>query len=124
MQPPTSAPDHDSCSDQRLDCDTIDLERFRNHAGANDIPITPTTLTLKDIPDEVHERLKAAAELRRRSLNNEAVVSLEAVLIPGVVNPSERLARARKLRVELTAGNVRTRMIVVDSNVREYAAIR
>ncbi len=29
----------------------------------------PTSLTLKNIPDAVYERLKAAAELHRRSLN-------------------------------------------------------
>ncbi len=32
----------------------------------------PTTLTLKSIPDEVYERLKASAEAHRRSLNSEA----------------------------------------------------
>jgi plasmid stability protein len=58
----------------------------------------PTTLTPKNIPDEVHERLKASAELHRRSLNSEVIVCLESVLIPGRVPPTERLARARALR--------------------------
>ncbi len=61
----------------------------------------PTTLTLKNIPDSVYERLKAAAELHRRSMNSEAVVCLEAVLSPTRVGPTERLARARELRAVL-----------------------
>lgn len=58
----------------------------------------PTTLTLKNIPDAVYERLKAAAESHRRSLNSEAIVCLEAALMPGKMPPLERLARARELR--------------------------
>ena len=57
-----------------------------------------TTLTLKNIPDPVYERLKAAATLHRRSMNSEAIVCLEAVLLPTRVAPTERLARARELR--------------------------
>jgi plasmid stability protein len=61
----------------------------------------PTTLTLKNIPDAVYERLKSAAEMHRRSLNSEAIVCLEAVLLPTKLAPSERLARARELRAVL-----------------------
>ena len=61
----------------------------------------PTTLTLKNIPDSVYLRLKAAAELHRRSMNSEAIVCLEAVLLPARVAPTERLARARELRAVL-----------------------
>jgi len=42
----------------------------------------PTTLTLKNIPDAVYDRLKLAAEMHRRSLNSEAIVCLESVLLP------------------------------------------
>jgi len=52
----------------------------------------PTNLTLKNIPDEVYNRLKIAAGMHRRSLNSEAIVCLEAALVPGRVKPSERLA--------------------------------
>lgn len=57
-----------------------------------------STLTLKNIPDEVYRRLKASAESHRRSMNSEAIVCLEAALRPGRVNPEERLERARALR--------------------------
>lgn len=63
----------------------------------------PTTLTLKNIPDELYERLKLAAGMHRRSLNSEAIVCLEAVLAPAKLTPGERVARARKLRAGLTA---------------------
>ncbi len=67
----------------------------------------PTTLTLKNIPDEVYERLKASAETHRRSLNSEAIVCLESVLAPGRMPPSERLTRARALRGVLPKGKFR-----------------
>jgi plasmid stability protein len=60
-------------------------------------------LTLKNIPDEVYSRLKAAAETHRRSLNSEAIVCLETVLVPDKARSGEKLARARALRAELGA---------------------
>lgn len=65
--------------------------------------IMPTTLTLKNVPDEVYERLRRAAELHHRSLNSEVIVCLETVLMPARIAPSERLARARRLRAELAS---------------------
>lgn len=67
----------------------------------------PTTLTLKNIPDEVYARLKRSAELNRRSMNSEAIVCLEAALVPTPVSATERLARARALRAELAPGRFR-----------------
>ena len=64
----------------------------------------PTTLTLKNIPDAVYDRLKLAAQTNRRSLNSEAIVCLESVLLPTRMAPSERIARARELRAALPAG--------------------
>ena len=61
----------------------------------------PRTLTLKNIPDEVYERLRMAAEMHRRSLNSEAIVCLESVIAPTRINRAERLARARQLRAGL-----------------------
>lgn len=61
----------------------------------------PTTLTLKNIPDEVYERLKHSADLNRRSMNSEAIVCLESMLLPGRLDVGERLARARALRAAL-----------------------
>ena len=77
----------------------------------------PTTLTLKNIPDAVYDRLKLAAEMHRRSLNSEAIVCLESVLLPTKMMPSERIARARELRATLPAGKFRARDI--DAAMRE-----
>lgn len=71
----------------------------------------PTTLTLKNIPDDVYDRLKASAETHRRSLNSEAIVCLESVLLPGRVPVADRLARARALRASLPKGKFRTKDI-------------
>lgn len=92
----------------------------------------PTTLTLKNIPDEVYQQLKAAASTNRRSLNSEAIVRLEASLLacrpcrcwraPG---PRPRIARstaegqvqgARHRRCEARGPGV----IVVDTSVLAY----
>ncbi|MCL4869458.1 MAG: Arc family DNA-binding protein [Anaerolineae bacterium] len=39
-----------------------------------------SSLTIKNIPDELYERLKAAAAANRRSLNNEVIYQLERML--------------------------------------------
>ena len=62
----------------------------------------PTTLTLKNIPDAVYERLRASAAAHRRSLNSEAIVCLESVLLPSRMTPGEQLQRARELRASLS----------------------
>ena len=61
----------------------------------------PTTLTLKNIPDQLYERLRRTATLHRRSLNSEAIVCLESVLLPSVMQAGERIARAQALRAGL-----------------------
>ncbi|MCL2162097.1 MAG: Arc family DNA-binding protein [Betaproteobacteria bacterium] len=71
----------------------------------------PTTLTLKNIPDEVYERLKASAKTHRRSLNSEAIVCLESMLFPKHVSVGDRLARARALRAALPGSRFQARDI-------------
>ncbi len=71
----------------------------------------PTTLTLKNIPEAVYDRLKLAAQMHRRSLNSEAIVCLESVLLPTKMMPSERVARARELRAALPSAKFRARDI-------------
>ena len=76
----------------------------------------PTTLTLKNIPDALYKRLKDSAAQHRRSLNSEAIVCLESVLLPTRMPPGERLSRARELRAALPRGKFRARDI--DANKR------
>jgi len=58
-------------------------------------------LTLKNLPDELHARLRAAAKRHRRSLNNEAIVCLEAGLGVPAQSVDEELAEIRALRENL-----------------------
>lgn len=60
-----------------------------------------TTITLKNIPDEIYNSLKQAAEAHHRSLNSEVIACLERVLLPSKAGPDERLARARLIRESL-----------------------
>jgi plasmid stability protein len=53
------------------------------------------TLTLKNIPDDLHARLKASAERNRRSLNSEILVRLEQDISRPVLDP---LVHAQTLR--------------------------
>ena len=53
------------------------------------------TLTLKNIPDDLHARLKASAERNRRSLNSEILVRLEQDIKRPLLDVS---AHAEKLR--------------------------
>lgn len=55
-------------------------------------------ITLKNIPDELHARLKAQAERNRRSLNAEAIVCLERGLGTGSVDAGELRERLRMVR--------------------------
>ncbi|MEX2516853.1 MAG: Arc family DNA-binding protein [Gammaproteobacteria bacterium] len=61
----------------------------------------PSSITLKNIPDDVYSRLKATAELHHRSINSEIIVCLERVLMPQQLSPAEFISRARELRSRL-----------------------
>ncbi len=70
-----------------------------------------TKLTRKCVPDVVVERLRNNAQTNRRSMNSEAIVSLEAVLLPNRVALADRLARGRALRATLPRVKFRARDI-------------
>lgn len=56
------------------------------------------TLTIKNIPDDLYDRLKESAEEHRRSLNSEIIVCLERALASHRLDPEALLARADALR--------------------------
>ena len=56
------------------------------------------TITLKNIPDDLHQRLKERAARHHRSLNSEIIASLEASLRSEPLDPEAYIARIRKLR--------------------------
>ena len=61
----------------------------------------PTTITLKNIPDDIYRRLKDAAASQHRSINSEVIACLERALVPATIGIDERLARARQVRESL-----------------------
>ena len=56
------------------------------------------TITVKNIPDELYERLKSVAEINRRSLNSEIIVCIENAVASRRVDIKAALANARRLR--------------------------
>lgn len=56
------------------------------------------TVTIKNIPDELYERLKESAAQHRRSLNSEVIVCIEKALGSTQIDPEAFLASARALR--------------------------
>lgn len=61
------------------------------------------TVTVKNIPADLYEHLKASARAHRRSINSEVIVCIERAVSHQVVDPEAMIARARKVR-EQTAG--------------------
>ena len=77
---------------------------FQN--GSTSHPPMPT-LTLKNVPDDLHRRLKAVATQNHRSLNREAIRRLEASL--NVTDPpavDEAWEQVTALRKEMAAEGV------------------
>ncbi|MDO8501617.1 MAG: Arc family DNA-binding protein [Gemmatimonadaceae bacterium] len=71
------------------------------------------TLTIKNLPDSLYERLKAKAAEHRRSINSEAILAVErAVADSGALEPEEILASLRHARVRLN------RVFVTDAALR------
>ena len=45
------------------------------------------TLTIKNLPNQLYERLRAQAKRHRRSINSEAIVCLKQVLVSRRTDP-------------------------------------
>ena len=56
------------------------------------------SITVKNIPVELYERLKESAKANRRSINGEIIVCIERVLNTQQTRPVEIVANARRLR--------------------------
>jgi antitoxin FitA len=59
------------------------------------------TLTLKNIPDELHARLKASAERNRRSLNSEILMRLEQDISRPAIDPAVHAESLRAFAARL-----------------------
>ena len=63
-------------------------------------------LTVKNIPDNLYDKLKKTAQAHHRSLNSEIIHCLETVLMPQKLDIAERLQRAQKLRAQIPDGAI------------------
>lgn len=71
------------------------------------------TLTIKNLPDVLYQRLKAKAAEHRRSLNSEAILAVERAVIDSGAAPTEEiLASLRRSRSRLDS------LFVTDSALR------
>jgi plasmid stability protein len=57
-----------------------------------------TTITVKNIPLELYERLKQSAALHHRSINSEVIALIEASIAAKKRKPEDFLASARTIR--------------------------
>lgn len=58
------------------------------------------TLTIKNIPDELYERLKTAAQAHHRSLNSEILYCVEQTLVARKIEVNTELAIPKALRAK------------------------
>ena len=65
------------------------------------------TVTIKNIPEQVYERIKAQAKSNHRSINGELLSILEQAISLPPIDVQATLERARKVR-ELTANYIVT----------------
>lgn len=57
-----------------------------------------TTITVKNIPSELYERLKQSAVLHHRSINSEVIALIEASIAAKKRKPEDFLASAKAIR--------------------------
>lgn len=60
----------------------------------------PASITIRDIPDEVYEKLKRQAELHQRSINSEVIFYLKQMVRSHRPEPDQVIARAKRLKRE------------------------
>ena len=64
------------------------------------------TITLKNVPEDLHSELKERAKRNRRSLNQEALVCLDRALGRGVRDPQAFLEEIRAIRARFPMEDV------------------
>ena len=73
------------------------------------------TLTIKNLPDDLYLALKQKAASHRRSLNNEAIVSLVQAVQRHEISPQNILLKARQLRIQENTGITLTNEVINDA---------
>ena len=60
------------------------------------------TVTFKNIPDDLYEKLRQAASTHHRSVNSELIYCLEKTFMPGRASAVELADKAQALRNRVT----------------------
>ena len=89
---------------------------FHDGSLMNGLEMKMTTLTIKNIPEKLHQRLKDSAAQHRRSINGEAISCLEKALVGNRLDPGDFLAQARSLRAGMPRVFVTERDLRVAKN--------
>ena len=58
-------------------------------------------LTIKNIPEDLYNKLKQAAEQHHRSINSEVIICLKRSLFPTKVSPEQTLHNIQTLRAQI-----------------------
>jgi antitoxin FitA len=64
------------------------------------------TVTFKNIPDDLYEQLKQAANAHHRSVNSELIYCLEKTFKPTRISATELAEKALRLRSQVDAKKV------------------
>lgn len=72
------------------------------------------TVTVKNIPDDIYEKLKKNASTHRRSINNEIIYCIENAVISKQVEPEQFIARIEAFHKD------RPSPVVSDDLLQEY----
>jgi plasmid stability protein len=73
-------------------------------------------LTIKNIPEDLYNRLKEAARTHRRSLNSEVLYCIERILRPHKIAVSDHLDAARRSREKTVAFKLTDRLLDAAKN--------
>ena len=60
------------------------------------------TMTIKNVPDDLYEKLKESAQEHGRSMNNEVIFCLKRALQGGRIDPDVFLARVEALQKQIS----------------------
>jgi len=65
--------------------------------------LSMTSITVKNIPPEIYEKLKRSAQLSHRSINSEIIACIERSVGSQPIDPDVLLTNARNLRERTSA---------------------
>jgi len=74
------------------------------------------TLTIKNVPEKLHQRLKESAARHRRSINSEVFCCLEKFLGAHQVDPKEFLAQVDAMRKRMPYVNLTEEFLRASQN--------